>query len=105
METDEQFAMRQEANRSTARKMYEEATGQGFYKIDSPKNFVCRTCGHSTLETSGWASANAKLRRQCEDMAMMIKRLIHANQATGKKAMEMVERFELLGTPMRRAGK
>ena len=52
-----------------------------------------------------WAKAGEKMSRQCDDMAMMIRRLVHRDQALDKAAMDMLERFDMRGEPMRRVKK
>jgi len=72
-------------------------------EVEELNSFIER--GMVQQQSDGWAKAAAKMHRQCEDMAMMIKRLVHRDQTIDKAAMEMVERFDLRGTPMRRAKK
>ena len=49
-----------------------------------------------------WAKAAEKMSRQCDDMAMMIRRLVRRDQTLGNAAMEMLGRFDRRGEPMRR---
>ena len=49
-----------------------------------------------------WAKAAEKMSRQCDDMAVMIRRLVRRDQTLGKAAMEMLERFDRRGESMRR---
>ena len=52
-ETDEQFRRRQEGTRTTMRQLYEEATGQGYYRIpDAPKLFLSTPVDPSTISTA-----------------------------------------------------